>query len=147
MGLDNGVTIKGKTEKGEKFLKKYFKHAEEDYLPGYYEFGYWRKCWNIRARFFEYLPNSGEEDELYYYFSIEDIPTIVDKVLKYFLDEDHWEYNDCHSQIFTWAEELPSVACAIKDLRDFYELCTSEEEDDIGEVTDTDFEIYFYDSY
>lgn len=142
MGLDSGIIIKHKTKAGEEFLKKNFKHLEENYAPGEYEFGYWRKCWNIRERFFDVFRDRIEDHNwVEIEFKLSDIPMIVNKVLKYFLDEDNWEYEGCYSQVFTWIEELPSIATAMRDLTIFYEMVIEEE------LSDEDFEISFYDSY
>ena len=96
MGLDNGIIIKPKTEKGADFLKKYFKENREIYYsePSY-EFAYFRKCWNIRARFFEIYSElestiaNKNTNEYHLSFAIEDIPVLIAKVFKYFLIEEN----------------------------------------------------------
>lgn len=148
IGLDNGIIIKPKTEKGTNFLETYFKENKEAYYTEpTYEFAYFRKCWNIRARFFEIYSKLkstiANEDDYHFYFAIEDIPTLVEKVFKYFLIEENWEYDGACSQVFSWEVELRALAEAIRDLRLFYEYATDPEDG----ITDADIECYFYDSY
>ena len=136
MGLDNGIIIRGKTEKGTNYLVNNFSNCYDKYIECF-EFGYWRKCWNIREKFIDDFGYDTERQEIK--FELDDIPLIVE-TLKYFLNEDNWEYGDCYSQVFSWIEELPSIANAIQDLWRFYDNLDNE-------LTDEDFEIYFYDSY
>ena len=150
MGLDNGILIKPKTEKGAKFLEENFAHIKEKYCSEpTYEFAYFRKCWNIRARFFEIYRElestiaNDNDNEYHLSFAIEDIPVLVEKVFKYFLIEENWEYDGICSQVFNWTEEIDSIAYAIRNLRFFYEDATDPEDG----ITDEDVECYFYDSY
>lgn len=148
MGLDNGIVIKPKTEKGMNFLETYFYGNKETYYtePAY-EFAYFRKCWNIRARFFEIYSElksaTVNKSDYYFNFAIEDIPTLIKKVFKYFLIEENWEYDGVRSQVFSWEVELSALAETIRDLRLFYEYAMDSEDG----ITDADVEIYFYDSY
>lgn len=144
MGLDNGLIMKKKTQKGENFLKIYCSRLEETYAPGCFEFGYWRKCWNIRQRFLDVFKDKYNNDDYAIYLTIEDIPVIVEKVLKFFLDENNWEYDGHTSQVFTWYEELPSIAQSIRNLMEFYEDWRA---DDELKINNEDIEFYFYDSY
>ena len=50
MGLDNGLIIKAKNHKGAEFLRKIDCFEEEEVNSERYELGYWRKCYNIRAK-------------------------------------------------------------------------------------------------
>ena len=142
MGLDNGIIIKPRTEKGRRFLENHFHHLKDDIFCGY-EFGYWRKCWNIREKFIDDFKYDKEDCEIK--FELDDIPAIID-TLKYFLDEDNWEYDGSTSLVFNWYEEIASIAKTIRDLYLFYDYIDAgaDNEDD---VTDEDFDIYFYDSY
>lgn len=152
MGLDNGIVIKPKTKKGTDFLENHFsENREKYYSEPTYEFAYFRKCWNIRRRFFDIYDeldsaianNHDNEKDYSFEFAIEDIPVLVEKVFKYFLEEDNWEYDGICSQVFSWTEEIGSIAYAIRDLRFFYEDAVESEDG----ITDEDIEIYFYDSY
>lgn len=142
MGLDNGIIIKGRTEKGRRFLENHFHYLQDNIFAGY-EFGYWRKCWNIREKFIDDFKYDKENCEIK--FELDDIPAIID-TLKYFLNEDNWDYNDSTSLVFNWYEEIASIANAIRNLYFFYDYIDvgADNEDD---VTDEDFDIYFYDSY
>ena len=75
--------------------------------------------------------------------TLSDLKVFKDDVLKYFLNEENWAYKGACSQIFTWVEELPSIANSIHDIHLFLEDIEYSEE----ELTDEDFEIKFYDSY
>ena len=142
MGLDNGIIIRANTKKGYSYLKRHFIYLQETSNNFSYEFGYWRKCWNIREKFitdFKY-----DKENYLITFKISDIPAIID-ALKCFLNEENWEYNGRTSLVFNWYEELPSIANAIRNLYLFYDYI--DEDDDEDDVTDEDFDIYFYDSY
>lgn len=141
MGLDNGIRIEPKTEKGKNYLKNHFHYLEDSY--GDYEFGYWRKCWNIREKFLDDFIYDRDQQEIE--FKLNDIPAIIN-TLKYFLNEDNWEYEGKTSWIFNWYEEVASIANAIRNLYLFYDY-VDEGADNEDDVTDEDFEIYFYDSY
>jgi len=143
MGLDNGIIVQGKNKNVKSMLKERYAYLEESYNPGEYEFGYWRKSWNIRQRFLDvlYFKEQEQEHSGIILLSIEDIPVIVNKVLKYFLVESNWEYRDCSSTAFTWIEQLPSIARSIYDLSSLYEDIKNKG------ITDDEIEIYFYDSY
>ncbi len=141
MGLDNGIIIKPRTEKGRRFLERYFHHLLDDIFSGY-EFGYWRKCWNIREKFIDDFKYDKENCEIK--FELDDIPAIIG-TLKYFLNEENWEYNGRTSLVFNWYEEIANIANTIHDLYFFYDYI--DEDDDEDDVTDEDFDIYFYDSY
>lgn len=142
MGLDNGIIIKGRTKKGRQFLERHFHYLQDNIVVGY-EFGYWRKCWNIREKFIDDFKYDKENCEIK--FELDDIPAIID-TLKYFLNEDNWDYNGSTSLVFNWYEEIASIANAIRNLYLFYDYIDvgADNEDD---VTDEDFDIYFYDSY
>ena len=142
MGLDNGITIRARTEKGKDYLEKYFINNSR-YSIDEYEFGYWRKCWNIRQKFIDDF--GYDEEKQLIIFELDDIPAILN-TLKYFLNEDNWEYNGNHSVIFNWYEEVASIANAINDLYTFYANIDVGENNE-NDVTDEDFEIFFYDSY
>ena len=142
MGLDNGIIIKGKNEFAKSYLEEHFSYLKE--YSDAYEFGYWRKCYNIRKRFIDTFNYDYEKGEIR--FTIKDIPKIIE-VLKYFLNEDNWIMGNAFNNgscVFGWVEELPSIASAIRDLAFFYN--DGYYGDEI-ELTDEDFEIYFYDSY
>ena len=145
MGLDNGIIIRARTEKGKDYLERYFIKLKNDssYSIDEYRFGYWRKCWNIRQKFIDDFGYDKEKQCII--FELDDIPAIIN-TLKYFLDENNWVYNGNHSAIFNWYEEVASIANAINNLYRFYDSIDvgADNEDD---VTDEDFKIYFYDSY
>lgn len=138
IGLDNGLIIKPKTTDGASFLAENFPGLKEHYSSEEkYKFGYWRKCWNLRARFFEYFPP--EYSESYHiYLTIGDLIVVIEKVLKYFLDENNWDRAD---SIWEWEIQLPHIAETIRDLRFFLQDIKDEG------LGNEDFEIYFYDSY
>jgi hypothetical protein len=139
MGLDNGIIIEPKTKKGMDYLAR-FDYLKED---NGYEYGYWRKCWNIRQKFIDDFNYNRKKCKIV--FKIKDIPAIIN-TLEYFLDKEHWEYNGRTSLIFNWYEEVASIANAIKNLYLFYDDI-DESADNEDDVTDKDFHIYFYDSY
>lgn len=138
IGLDNGLIIKPKTINGEIFLRENFPELKDKYSSDVeYEFGYWRKCWNIRSKFFEYFP-SDDINDTHIYLNIGDLIVVIEKVLKYFLDENNW---DREETIWDWEIQLPNIANTIRDLRFFLQ-----DVKDKG-LSNFDFEIYFYDSY
>ena len=140
MGLDSGITIKGKTSAGKLFLEQIFESNYDKYHDNY-DFGYWRKCWNIRERFYDVFKNRiTDHNNCNLELSIEDLLTFKNDVLIYFLNPDNWVYNEKSSQIFSWEEELTSISKSICDI--YYFLGDLEEN-----FTDEDFEIEFYDSY
>lgn len=140
MGLDSGITIKGKTAAGKLFLEQDFKQNYDKYYDNY-NFGYWRKCSNIRERFYDVFKNRIiSHNNCNLELSVEDLLTFKNEVLIYFLNPDNWDYNGKRSMIFSWEEELPSISKSICDI--YYFLYGIEED-----LTDEDFEIEFYDSY
>ena len=144
MGLDNYIRVKPKTERGEKFLREYMISKE----PGYF-----RKAWNIRQRFIDVLEDLGYKVDDNYCTSINiaDIPDIVDNVLKYFLIEENWEYNDNRSAVFSWEDMIPSIGHCIHDLRSLYNSIISvnngEDDNFPSGIGDADIELEFIDSY
>lgn len=140
MGLDIGIIIKPKTEAAREYLKTNFPSNRNNYERGIkYEFGYWRKTWNIRERVYDVfeLPN---HDDCNMDMSFDDLKIFKEEVLEFFLDKNNWIYNDKHSLIFSWEIELVSIANSIRDITLFFEYL----DDDL---TEKDFNIYFYDSY
>ena len=142
MGLDNGIIIKSKTEKGFDFLNEYY-HDEinKSYSPGEYEIVYWRKCWNLRGRMLEVFKDN--PTEMYGYktsLSIVDLKKVVELVLKYFLDEKNWD-SEYGQSIWEWETMLRNIADEIFEIRRFLDNAKEEE------IQDEDLEIYFYDSY
>ena len=134
IGLDNGIIIKGKNKKGQEFIKSRENSWNE------YELGYWRKCWNIRSKFIDDFKYNKDEQKIK--FSLKDIDKIID-TLAYFLVKDNWEYEGQTSTVFSWEEEIPSIAQAIKNLYDLKEEIYYMDE----KITDADIDFYFYDSY
>ena len=147
MGLDNGLIIKPKTERGKYYLEAYFHNLRNEYAEkDEYEFGYWRKCWNIRQKFIDDFVYDEEEQEIR--FELDDIPAIIE-TLEYFLNKDNWKMGNVFnagSTIFNWYEEIASIANAIRDLYIFYDNIDNDVDNE-DDVCDEDFEIYFYDSY
>lgn len=136
MGLDNGLIIKPKTDKGAEYLSENFDYLKNKYSSDIeYEFFYARKCWNIRYRFFEY--NLGYDAD-HRYLKIADLVSVVNDVLKYFLNEDNWDRSE---SIWDWEVQVPHIAEAIKNLRFLIK------DVEYGDISDEDLEIYFYDSY
>ena len=147
MGLDNGIIIKAKSENGLNFLRKNFSDlkAEFDDEGREFEFGYWRKCWNIRSKFLEDFWYNEENYEIR--FSIDDIPEIIE-TLEFFVEEKNWTYGN--GSIFEWSDEIKHLLKVIRDLKFFYlgvkeliNLNTANDE----MLREEDFEIFFYDSY
>lgn len=137
MGLDNGIIIKPKNEDAEIFLEKNCNHFKEDiYSDPTYEPVYWRKCWNLRNAMFE---NGLATDGSHHDLKIEDLKTVIEKVIKPFLNEDYW--NEDNRSIWSWTQMVRQLGQEIFNLR--YFIDDVEDED----LTDEDFEIYFYDSY
>ena len=140
MGLDIGIIIKPKTEAARKYLKNEFPNNRDEYSTDIqYEFGYWRKTWNIRRRVIDVfkLPN---HDDANITMTFDQLKIFRDEVLEFFLDKNHWVYKDYYSHVFSWEVELVPIAHAIRDITLFFEYL----DDDL---TDEDFEISFYDSY
>ena len=142
MGLDNGIIIKPKTEKGFDFLNKYY-HEEinKSYSPGEYEIVYWRKCWNLRGRMLEvFRDNPSDNDGYKTSLSIVDLKKVVELVLKYFLNEKNWN-NEYGQSIWEWKTMLRNIADEIFEIRRFLDNVKEEG------IQEEDLEIYFYDSY
>lgn len=140
MGLDIGVVIKPKTEAAREYLKAEFPSNRDEYSTDIeYEFGYWRKTWNIRRRVIDVfeLPN---HDDANMTMTLDQLKIFRDEVLEFFLDKSHWEYKGETSLIFSWEVELVPIANSIRDITLFFEYLDED-------LTDEDFEIYFYDSY
>ena len=140
MGLDLGIVIKPKTEAARKYLKNEFASNRDEYSTGItYEFGYWRKTWNIRRRVIDVfeLPN---HDDANMTMTLDQLKIFKDEVLEFFLDKDHWEYKGETSLVFSWEVELVPIAMAIRDITLFFEYLDDN-------LTDKDFLIQFYDSY
>ena len=137
MGLDNGIIIRPKNKDAEKFLNEYCKHFKDEYHSEVtYEPVYWRKCWNLRGAMFENgLADDGEDHPL----KIKDLETVVEKVIKPFLNEEHWE--DDNRSLWSWTEMIRQLGQEVFNLREF--IWDVEEEG----LVDEDFDIYFYDSY
>jgi hypothetical protein len=100
MGLDIGITIKGKTEKGKAFLDDYARINGVDKYDDGYEFGYWRKAWNIRARVYDVFKLKDYSD-CNMFMSFKQLDIFEHEVLRFFLDEKNWEYDD-RSFLFSW---------------------------------------------
>ena len=149
MGLDNGLMIKGKTIAGKEFLRDYCIEMKADYMPGWYELGYWRKCWNVRQRFldvFEDKDYDGQGGE--FNLTIAELIDVVEDVMKFFLeDEDRWNtYGGgimAGGSIWEWHQGIRTIVDCIRNVREFLIAYQMYE----GELSDDDFEIEFYDSY
>ena len=140
MGLDNGVIIKAKTIRAEELLKENFSYLDRDYSPLEYEFDYWRKQWNMRDRVLTVFSDKYNNNDCVILMNYLDLYNYVDKVLKYFLDEDN--YNNCeHSYYWDWHDFIVSIAQGIKNITDFLILVKEKE------ILESEFEIYWYDSY
>jgi hypothetical protein len=145
MGLDNGFVIKAKTERAKEFMEGNFYSFKVDWYDtdSDYEFGYFRKCWNIRDGLRSYVFKDRFKDNGYTYFTIEDIPEII-AGLKYFLDEDNWDNDE---SIWEWYVALNRISDAIYRLYRFYDIKKELEAYGEWDLSDDDFEMYFYDSY
>lgn len=149
MGLDNGLRIMPKTLKASRFLEKNFNSLKNEYTANTYEFGYWRKCWNIRSAILntfvdkEYNGEGGDID-----LTISDLVTFRD-VMKYFLIEEHWHQGDHGGSIWTWEQAIRGIADTIYWITEFLQYVEDGSDDDefYEDFTDEDFDIYFYDSY
>ena len=137
MGLDNGIILKAKTSRGIDYLAK--NHDFYFYGKDYDEIGYWRKCWNIRDRILDAFDDKGYDGNGGYInlTSVEDLVNMAE-TLKYFLHEENW---DKDKSIWDWYIILPSVADAIKKLRNLIEDIENED------ISIDDLNIRFYDSY
>lgn len=140
MGLDIGITIKGKTEKGKAFLDDFARiNGVDKESDDEYDFGYWRKAWNIRARVYDVFKLKDYSD-CDMSMSLEQLKTFEYKVLRFFLDEKNWEYDGKYF-LFSWIETLPSIAVSIQNIHCFLESTTDQK------LGNEDFVINFYDSY
>ena len=138
MGLDSGLTIQPQTAKAKKFMEENFSYLKDNYSANTYEFFYARKCWNIRRRFFDC---GFAEDATTKRIYIEDLPTVINKVLKYFLLENNWKVDG--DSIWEWYVMVPHIADAIGNLKRFLNYIENDDE----EYSEGDFLISFYDSY
>ena len=136
MGLDNGIRLKAKTSRGIEYLTENhnFYFYDDDN-----EIGYWRKCWNIRDKVLDAFDDKGYDGNGGYInlTSVEDLINMAE-TLKYFLREENWDRSD---SIWDWYIVLPSIADAIKKLRNLIEDIEYED------ISIDDLNIYFYDSY
>ena len=140
MGLDNGLMVRAKTIKGARFLEQNYANIKDDCFANSYEFGYWRKCWNIRHKVLNTFKNKGYDGmggDLI--LNIADLVTFRD-IMKYFLIEENWRNSD-YGSIWSWEESISGIAKTIYWITQFLEDVEYEG------LSDTDFEIYFYDSY
>ena len=148
MGLDNGLRIMPKTLKASRFLEKNFGSLKDEYTANTYEFGYWRKCWNIRSAVLEAFGdkehNSDDED---IDLTISDLVTFRD-IMKHFLIEENW-YQGGRGSIWTWEQSIRGIANTIYWITEFLQYVEDGSDDDelYEDFTDEDFDIYFYDSY
>lgn len=145
MGLENGIVVVPKTDKGRDFLITYYPSTtmaetinHENPWKEECEFVYWRKCFNIRNKFVQEFRNEYDEEKQEIKFSYTDIPRIM-RILKYFLEEDNWEENGY--SIWAWHERIIGIAEAIHYFYVLLEGIYSEK------ICSKDIEIYFYDSY
>lgn len=148
IGLDNGFYLRGKTEKGAKFLREVCTFLTEDnYEPvKTYELAYFRKCYNIRRKTIDVLKTLGYKyDECGDCINIKiaDMFHIVEDVFKFFLDEENWNIYSLGGSIWNWHITVPSIAEGIKEIRLFLDYL----EDDEEVFTEDDFEFYFLDSF
>ena len=142
MGLDNGLIIRAKNAKGDEFLRN-MGVKEEDLNSGKYEFGYWRKCYNIRRAVLDEFANKGYDGEGGYLdLKISDLYKFR-SVMKHFLIENNWVHGNSFTDgsIWEWSTMLPSIGETIRLIDLFYD------ELQYSDITDEDLEIYFYDSY
>ena len=136
MGLDNGIVLKAKTSRGIEYLAEnhnfYFYCSDN-------EIGYWRKCWNIRREVLNTFDDKDYDGNGGYIYltSVKDLVNMAE-TLKYFLHEENWDKDE---SIWDWYIILPSVADAIKKLRNLIE------DIEYKDISIDDFKIYFYDSY
>lgn len=140
MGLENGILIIAKSIKGEDFLQQ-FNEAYPDFSDrcwaGQYELAYWRKCWNVKNKFYSTFEQLNEE-EGGGNLKIKDLFR-VKAIMKYFLDESHWDSNG--SSIWTWEEQIRNIAQII------FLVSNLLEDIEYEGITDSDIEIEFYDSF
>ena len=140
MGLDNGIMMRGKTKKGRIFLKNYFPEWLDRYYTTteeeIYEVTYWRKYWNLRSLMFD---NGFGINGSHCNLKIADLPVIIEKVIKPFLNEDYWNENP--NSIWDWEEAIKNLGGNVFNLRHLMRAVEQEE------ITDDDIEIWFYDSY
>ena len=146
MGLENGLVVIPKTEKGKDFLESFYPSSlideaewKENPWNKEWDFTYWRKCWNIRSKFLQEFHDKYDEDKQEIVFTLKDIPRII-LTLKYFLKAKNWEVDG--NSIWEWHEGLPQIAEAIHYLWVLLDHGYERER-----ITDEDIEIYFYDSY
>ena len=132
---------------GKKFLKEYCKSLNDEYSPQWYDFGYWRKCWNVKHRFLHVFDDKGYDGQGgSFNLTIAELDDVVEHVLKYFLNEDNWD--DDLGSIWEWHIEVVALAEQIYNIRNFLEdLAINNGDPDNSFIDDNDFEIEFYDSY
>lgn len=136
MGLDNGISVRRKTQAFERNYKWFSKFEEEwdkdrKFDP---DICYWRKCYNIRNAVFDHVGHVADND-VGANLTVEDIDAIIEILASY--DESSWESCGWDGSIWSWEEIQPILCGQCAALMELRELM----------VADPEIEVYFYDSY
>lgn len=131
MGLDNGIRIKGMSEKD--YNKMPYKESIQFYTESNcIEPVYWRKCWGLREVILDVLHM--KNDEYKKEIDPEDISTIIRK-LKPFLSRDYWdEYADSIWEYDEYFDTIYQQLVFLEWFKVYYKKHPK-------------LEVYFYDSY
>ena len=137
IGLDNGIIVRSKNFEAQKWLLRWGQEKNLEEIYGGIELAYWRKCFNIRAKIMERIEAFKDGDHTPLTFA--DLATICDICEKFITKKYNWDEN--RGSIWDWIHSVRNLADVIITINDFI--------DDIGDdgLDETDFEIYFYDSY
>lgn len=139
MGLENGLVVRAKSYKGDKFLEDFaskYQNFEFDTYDSGYELAYWRKCSNVRNVFMNAFEQI--EDGNGGILNIADLYTIK-QIMISFLSKRKWNENG--GSIWSWEQSLSNTAKIIYLVTELIEDINN-----VG-ITDDDIEIEFYDSY
>lgn len=146
MGLENGIVIIPKTEKGKDFLESFYSLSligkakwKKNPWNKEWDFTYWQRCDNIRHKFLQEFSNKYDEDNQEIIFTFEDISKLLE-VLDYFLDSRNW-YAD-GDPLCKWHQCLPDIATTIHYFWVLIEKGICDER-----ITEEDIEIFFYDRH
>lgn len=125
MGLDNGIIIKLNDKELTKEQYKELGFNSSDIC-------YWRKCWGIRAAIMKVLHM--KDDDYEHVIELEDIPAII-KELKLFFCKEYWEeYADSIWEFNEYFETNLNNLINLKLAENFLQ-------------NNSDYKLYFYDSY
>lgn len=135
MGLDNGITVRAKTQLAVDMFEDYFNELHLN-TTNHEELCYWRKCQGIRADILD-IAHVIDDEGWEYTLTLADLQKIVNILASYLTDPN----KDWWSVIWDRVEMVSIVTESLRTLCKFLEVVRE------WSLTDDDFEIIFYDSY